>query len=225
MKNSTFANRLRELIEKEGIKQIDISKKTGIDKANISRYLKGTYEAKQDIVYKISQAYGINESWLMGYANIPMYKYDNAPQNLLTIDDIYPKNNNGFVKIPVLGRVAAGVPIMAQQDILGWEDVPADWVRNSDIFALQIKGDSMEPRMHENDIVICRAQQDVDNNQIAVVMVNGDEATCKRVVKYPDGIMLMSTNPKYPPMQYSNKQIEELPVRILGKVIELRAKF
>lgn len=224
MKDSTFAKRLHELIEIKGLKQIDISRATGIDKANISRYLRGSYEAKQDVIFKIGQAYNVNESWLMGYANVPMEK-TSPLKDMLSINDIYPKNHNGFVKVPILGRVAAGVPITAQEDIIGWEDVPADWVRNNDIFALQIKGDSMEPRMVEGDIVICRAQPDVNHGETAIVMVNGDEATCKKVSKSPDGITLISNNPKYMPMHYSNKQIEELPVRILGKVLEFRAKL
>ena len=83
----------------------------------------------------------------------------------------------------------------------------------------------MEPRFIEGDIVICRAQSDVNHGETAIVMVNGDEATCKKIAKSSEGIMLISTNPKYMPMQYTNKEIEQLPVRILGRVIELRSRF
>ncbi len=83
----------------------------------------------------------------------------------------------------------------------------------------------MEPRMVNGDVVIVRLQPDACDGETAIVMVNGDEATCKKIKKTPEGIMLISTNPAYEPMFYSNKQIEELPIRILGKVVELRAKY
>ena len=83
----------------------------------------------------------------------------------------------------------------------------------------------MEPKMSEGDVVIVRLQDDCNSGDIAVVLVNGGEATCKKIKKMPEGIMLISTNPNYEPMFYSNKQIEELPVRLIGKVVELRSKF
>lgn len=90
---------------------------------------------------------------------------------------------------------------------------------------MQIHGSSMEPRMKEGDVVIVRLQDDCESGETVVAIVNGDEATCKILQKTPEGITLMSTNPAYGPMFYSNKDIEDKPVRILGKVVELRAKF
>ena len=83
----------------------------------------------------------------------------------------------------------------------------------------------MEPRMKEGDVVIVRQQDDAESGDIVIATVNGDEATCKRLMKYETGIALISTNPSYDPMLFSNKEIEEKPVRIIGKVVELRAKF
>ena len=128
------------------------------------------------------------------------------------------------VKIPVIGTVAAGVPITAQEDITGWEEVPAEWVKNSTMFALKLKGDSMEPRMAEGDIVIVKQQSDVESGEIAIVMVDG-EATCKKVVKHSDGVVLVSNNPKYSPMFFTLKDIEEKNITVLGRVTELRVKF
>lgn len=84
----------------------------------------------------------------------------------------------------------------------------------------------MEPRFNEGDVVIVRKQSDVDSGAIAIVRVNGDEATMKIVKKSPEGITLIATNPDvFLPQFYSNEQIENTPVEIIGKVIELRAKF
>lgn len=129
------------------------------------------------------------------------------------------------VRIPVLGKVAAGIPIEAVEDILDYEEISADMAAKGDYFALQIQGNSMEPRICPNDVVIVRCQPDVENGEIAVVLVNGENATCKKIVKQPNGISLVSLNPAYPPMFYTNEEITSLPVTILGKMVELRGKF
>ena len=128
-------------------------------------------------------------------------------------------------KIPVYGLVAAGIPIEAITDIEDYEEITEELARTGEFAALKIHGDSMEPRMTEGDVVIVRIQETVESGDTAIVMINGDEATCKKIKKTPEGIMLISTNPAYEPMFYSNKQIEELPIRIFGKVVELRGKF
>lgn len=133
--------------------------------------------------------------------------------------------STGGVWIPVLGRVAAGVPITATEEVLDYEEITLEMANRGKYFALRVQGDSMEPKISNGDVVIVRQQPDVDSGQIAVVMVNGEDATVKRVVKQPNGIMLVANNPSYQPMFYSNEDIEKLPVRICGRVVELRAKF
>lgn len=90
---------------------------------------------------------------------------------------------------------------------------------------IKIHGDSIEPRLYENDVVIVRKQDDAESGDIVIVMINGNDATCKRLVKYAGGISLVSLNSKYTPMMFSNQEILEKPVRILGKVVELRGKL
>lgn len=127
--------------------------------------------------------------------------------------------------IPVLGRVVAGIPLEAVEEILDWEEIPQAMAETGAYFALQVKGDSMEPRMKEGDVVIVRQQEDVENGETAIVLVNGEEATVKRIKKVSGGIQLLPTNPAYDPLYYSAEEIETLPVRIIGKVVELRGKF
>ena len=128
-------------------------------------------------------------------------------------------------RIPVYGSVAAGIPLDAIQDIEDYEEITDEMARAGEYAALKIKGNSMLPRFTPGDVVIVKLQNDVDNGDIAIVMVNGDEATCKKIKKTPEGVMLISTNPDYEPMFYTNREIEEKPVKIWGKVVELRAKF
>ena len=115
------------------------------------------------------------------------------------------------IRIPVLGNVAAGVPIEAIEDVIDYEEISEELAHTGDFFALKIKGDSMEPRICNGDVVI--------------VLANGDSATCKKLAKFPSGIRLIPFNQTYEPMFYSNEEIENKPVRIIGKVVENRQKY
>ncbi len=128
-------------------------------------------------------------------------------------------------QIPVLGRVAAGIPIEASEEILDWEEVTGDMAVHGDYFGLRINGDSMEPKFSDGDVVIVRQQEDADDGDIVIALVNGNDGVCKKLRKYNDGIALVSTNPAYEPMYFSKSDIDEKPVKIIGKVKELRAKF
>lgn len=145
---------------------------------------------------------------------------------MLGFDSIAPETPVAAVRIPVLADVAAGIPIDAicDNDIDDWEELP-DGTDQGEYFALRIKGDSMAPRMQTGDVVIVHIQPSVEDGEIAIVGVNGDCATCKRVRISEQGLFLCSLNPAYEPMFYSNAEIEACPVRIYGKVVELRAKF
>ncbi|MEG1413499.1 MAG: S24 family peptidase, partial [Acidaminococcaceae bacterium] len=137
-----------------------------------------------------------------------------------------PKTHINGVKIPVLGRVVAGVPLEAITDILDYEEISVDMARTGEFFALQIKGDSMTPRICEGDVVIVRKQPTVDSGSLAIVLINGEDATLKQVIVRPDGIMLQAFNPAvYPTHFYTCADIKKLPVTILGKVVELRGRF
>ena len=122
--------------------------------------------------------------------------------------------------IPVLGDVAAGVPILAQQDIIGYEDIPADMAKTGEYFGLKIKGDSMEPKIHDNDIVIVKSMSDAENNDIVIAMIN-NEATCKRLHKYSNSVVLTAINPDYKPIEVTPDE----NIQILGKVVMSISKF
>lgn len=145
--------------------------------------------------------------------------------NTTTDDLLENKTNKKGIRIPVLGEVAAGIPISAIEDIVDYEEITEELAASGEYFGLVIKGDSMEPRMTSGDVVIVRSQDYAETGDIAIVLVDGEVATCKKIKKTPQGLMLISLNPSYEPMFYTKQEIEMLPVRILGKVVELRAKF
>jgi repressor LexA len=111
---------------------------------------------------------------------------------------------------------------MIADDILDYEEIPSSmgWC-----FALRIQGDSMSPDIPNGSTVIVRKQDDVESGEIAVVAINGEDATCKRVIKHELGITLASLNPSFEPMVFGNRDIEEMPIRILGRVMEVRRRF
>ena len=203
--NKEVVELVKKLTEEQGMSMSELARRVGTAKSAISRYFKGTREFPLNKVGEFASALHTTPDFLLGMEYEPQ-----APQGL---------------QIPVLGTVAAGIPISAVEDILDYEEVPQSWENQGEFFALKIKGDSMEPRMESGDVVIVKQQSDANSGDTVIVLVNGDDATCKRLEKTENGIMLVSNNPKYPPMFYSNDEIVTKPVVILGKVVELRSKF
>lgn len=142
---------------------------------------------------------------------------------LLNVDQ--SAQSSSGVWINVLGRVAAGVPLESIEEILDQEEITHEMASKGDFFGLKIKGDSMEPKFSNGDTVIVRKQSDIESGDIAIILINGEDAVCKKVLKNSNGIALVSTNPAYDPLYYSAQEVADLPVVILGKVVELRAKF
>lgn len=193
----------------------------------MTRYGKDRIEVCKDLGFKYTTfADWINAKTYPRIDKIEMMaNYFNVSKaELVEIQSEQTRFSKGVV-INVYGSVAAGVPIEAIEDIVDTEEITQELARTGTFFGLRIKGDSMEPKMSTGDVVIVRKQDDAESGDIVIATVNGDEATCKRLKKYEHGIALLSTNPNYDPMYFSNKEIEEKPVKIIGKVVELRAKF
>ncbi len=223
-KNRTLAMgyRIRELRNKKGLTQRELAEMLYKSESAIRMWELGKSEPDIQSINLLSEIFNVSPAlitgWLPAVSTITYTQvYDTKSEK--TVSDIVN------CRIPVYGSVAAGIPIEAITDIEDYEEITEEMARSGKYAALKIKGNSMEPRFTEGDVVIVRLQEDVDSGDIAIVLVNGDEATCKKIKKTPEGVMLISTNPAYEPMFYSNKEIEELPVRIWGKVVELRAKF
>ena len=189
-----------------------VADKVGVSEGTISRWESGKIaDMRRDKIMAYAQALNISPAIIMGWDNV---------DSSSTSESIHAGK-----RIPVLGSVAAGIPIDAIEDVLDWEDISEDMAKTGEVFGLRIKGDSMQPRIVEGDVVIVRQQSDADSGDVVIVQVNGDKATCKRLAKYSSGISLISFNPAYEPMNYTNEQIEQLPVTIIGKVVENRQKY
>lgn len=197
---------------------------------NLTRLVNGSKLPQSEIAKRINISPQTFNTWIQGKAIPRMGKIQLLADyfKIEKSDLIEEKSNitiSQGIKIPVLGTVPAGIPISAVEDILDYEEIPQSWANQGKFFALKIKGDSMEPRMISGDVAIVKQQSDADSGDVVIALVNGNEATCKKLEKTNNGIMLISTNTKYAPMFFSNEQISELPVVILGKVVELRQKY
>ncbi|MBR3680586.1 MAG: helix-turn-helix domain-containing protein [Clostridia bacterium] len=197
-----ISDNIRFYRKKANLTQAELGKIVGVGKSNISMYETGDRVPPLDIIEKLADLFGVDINTLTGHKAM-------------------------VVQIPVLGKVAAGIPIEAVTDIIDYEEISPDIVRDgSEYFALQLKGDSMEPRMSDGDVVIVRKQESIENGQIAIVCVNGYEATCKKVIIKDNGaVILQPLNPTHDPMYFTPDEVASLPITILGRVVELRAKF
>lgn len=116
----------------------------------------------------------------------------------------------------------AGVPLEAIEEIIDYEEITETMSKKGEFFALKIKGNSMLPEIKNKDIVIVKKQNDIESGEIGIILVNGNDATCKKIKKTEQGIMLIPINSDYDIMMYSNEEIKKLPLRIIGKVVEIR---
>lgn len=199
----SIGKRIANLREEYGWKQYELAQKMDLNPAALNKIENGNRSIKEEEISKVAQIFGISTDTLLGV---------NTPR---------PGN-----RIPILGTVVAGQPAYAAENIVGWEEVTDKMSMQGKLFALKVKGSSMEPEFKEGDIVIVREQPDIESGDIAVVLINGDEATLKKVKKDPNGLFLYAFNQAvYEPHFYSNNDIETLPVRIVGRVIENRRSW
>lgn len=201
-----FSKRLKNLLTEYELTQNQLSKILGVSESTVGKWILEKSIPRMGVIQKLSEYFNVPKSYFLE----PAEKSEN-------------NNITRGVRIPILGRVVAGIPLEAITDIEGYEEITPKMASLGEYFALRIQGHSMEPRIEDGEIVICQCQSDVDSGYIAIVLVNGDEATCKQVRKGPEGITLIGFNSiVYAPHFYSNKEIEELPVRIIGRVVESR---
>lgn len=198
------------------LSQEELAEMTGYtSRSSIAKIEKGLVDLSQSKITLFAHALKTTPAYLMGWEE----------------DEKQPKKDNSTrprkkgVKIPVLGEVVAGVPIEAIEDILDYEEITEEMAAKGEHFALKVKGDSMEPVFYAGDIVIVRQQPTADSGDIVIALVNGDESTIKKLKLIDEGLMLIPANPAYEPMYYTRKQIDTLPVSIIGKVVELRRSF
>ncbi len=206
--NALFAKNLNKYLAISNKSQKEVADAIGVSPQTFNTWCQAIALPRMGKVQKLADYFHIGKSDLI-----------DEPNNTNTLP-----RRKGII-INVYGRVAAGIPLEMVEDIIDTEEITEEMAKSGEFFGLRIHGDSMEPRMKDGDTVIVRKQDDADTGDTVIATVNGTDATCKRLKKYRDGIELIATNPSYQPMFYSNEEIESKPVQIIGRVVELRAKF
>lgn len=197
-----FGEKLKELRKAKSISQQQLADLLKVGQSTVAMWEKGKNNPEYNTLLKISQFFSVSTDYLSGSSEA----------------------KNAF-KVPVLGYVRAGVPTEAVEEVLDYVDVALSENELKNIFALRIKGDSMSPRMIDGDTVIVKKQSDFSSGDICVALVGTADATVKKIIKKDTGIILMPLNGNYEPLFFTPEQIENTPVSIIGKVVELRAKL
>jgi repressor LexA len=194
-----LGERLKDLREERGMSQAELAKLVGVTRAAVGMYEQGKRSPDYDTLRRFAEVFMVSTDYLLG---LP--------------DEAIPVGPT--VRLPIVGVIRAGEPIYAEENLEGYEEVPADQVRDGRYFFLRVNGDSMiESRIQDGDLVLVREQNTVANGEIAVVMVNAEEACLKRVYRAGGQLILKADNPKYPPLLAAPHE-----ARIIGKVVEVR---
>lgn len=204
-----FSENLNSYIAKSEKTQLEIAKSIGVSPQTFNTWCKGIALPRMGKVQALADYFNINKS-------------DLIEDKKLNIDTV--PIESGYT-IPVLGRVAAGYGKEAVEEVIGQIEISPALAAKGDYFGLLIKGDSMIPTLYDGDTVIVQRVDDAESGDLVIALVNGHDATCKRLQKYAEGIALIPQNPVYEPMRFTESEIDTTPVKILGKVIEMRRKF
>lgn len=193
-----FSTNLTNLINRSGKQQIDVAKEMGFSTSTFNNWCKGNSFPTTGKLQVIADYFGIGKEEL-----------------------IRPWNKSTGNRIPVLGRVTAGIPIEAIEDIIDYEEVDDRLASIGSLFGLRIKGNSMEPRICDGDVVIVHKTEDAGTGDTVIATINGDDAVCKKLYRYGDTVLLRSSNPAYEDIDVTGRD----DFRIIGKVVELRGKL
>lgn len=213
-----FSKRLKDLRTASKYTMEQLAKMIGVGKSAIGNYESGRRYPKKEQLEALADIFNVDMDYLTCRTDIPNRLIGSPSVMLETAQPVHDT-----VRIPLLGRVAAGTPLYTDGNIIGEEYVDPRMVAGgASLFALKVSGDSMTPDIRDGDILIVREQSDVDDGDIVVATVNGEEGCVKKLKKYPDALALISLNPLYEPMIFSGEQVNNMPVTVLGKVVQVR---
>ena len=198
-------NRIKELRKEKEINQDVLANLLGLEIAGISKLETGRVPLKDEYIIKLANFFDVSTDYLLCKTNIR--------NNIVKVS-----------RIPILGTVKAGYNWLAEENIVDYITLKEDIPNVNEYFALRITGDSMLPLLSDGDFVIVHNQDDVESGQTAVVLINGEEATVKKVVKTSEGIELHSMNPYYPTKKFSFENMKKMPIKIIGRVREAKIK-
>ena len=209
-------NTLKQLRKNKGVSQTEVANAIGVSQVAYGRYESGQREPSFDMLNALADYFGVSVDAVLGRDDVPSFKWK-------TIHSPMPDFvSSETVPVPIIGRVRAGYGALAEQEIEGYMELePSVKSRWSDATILRVYGRSMEPELHEGDYVIISQQVEVKSGDVAIVCINGDEGTIKRVRFGEDGLDLIPTNPDYGTLHFTPEQVETLPIVIQARVVRV----
>lgn len=205
-----FELRLKELREEKGYSQEQLARKLGVRQSTVGMWENGRNKPKNEKLERLANIFDVSTDYLLG-------RNDQREMRI---------TQNKGVKIPVIGEIRAGIPLSAIQEVEDYEEISESLARTGQYVGLRVKGDSMLPDIKDGDIAIIRVQGDIETGQIAAVLVNGEDATIKKIKRTDYGIVLIGLNPSvYEPHPYTFQEMKDLPIKIFGKLVEVRRKY
>ena len=208
---------LKKLRENKGLTTREVYELSKVSNSYLSLVENGHRRASAVVLKKLAPVYGVDYLDLYvkaGYADLAEYEKNEMLKKIGAI----PISDIDVINIPLLGTVKAGYDYLAQENIIDYISFKVDGTDKENYYALNVVGDSMTPLFDDGDTVIVHKQDDFENGDNCVVLINGEEATIKKVYKDNTGIELKAVNPYYPPRVFSKEDIKDLPVKIIGVV-------
>lgn len=204
--DNNFSNNLKHLRIQNGLTQEDLAKKLDKDYSTIGKWENGTRSPIMADVLKIADFFNVSLKDLI--------------QNNMIYDNAEPVTDT--IKIPIYGSIKAGLPLESQNDIIDYMDIPREWSKGKRLFGLRLSGDSMFPKYQDGEVVIFKQDEDLENqkNKDCAIMINHTESTFKKLLVNDTGIVLQPYNANYDIMMFTNKEIEDLPITVLGIAIK-----
>ena len=205
-----FGDNLKKIREDAGLSQKALAEKIFVSQQTVAKWERNGSTPNPETIVMIAEVLGVSNDYLLGVVDKNI-----TPVSL----------ERDTIKIPVLGRIPAGMPLEAIEDISDYIEIPRNWTAgDKEFFALEIKGDSMYPEYLSGDTVIFERCSTCETGDDCVVAINGDDATFKRVERKENGIMIKPLNPEYETMFFTNEEVENKPVEIRGIARELRRR-
>lgn len=201
-----FSKNLQYYMELHELNNKELSEILGVSESTVGKWLLRKSTPRMGVIEKLARYFDVQKSDLIE---------QKEPE--LTFVDL-----SKSIKIPVVGKIPAGVPIEAIEDIIETIDIPEDWTKgDKEYIGLRVSGDSMYPLLLDGDTVVIQVQPSAETGDICACYVNGYDATLKRIALTPTSITLKPENPNYPPKTYTHPG----EVTIAGKVVEVRRKL
>ena len=224
-----FKQRIAILRKEANLTQEELAQKMGYTRAAVSAWELGRNEPSYNDAVKIANYFGVSVDYLLGKTDLKDDAIKIFADAIRTMEREYSNKQSSFTnvkKIQIYGTIPAGIPMECIEDIIDTEEISADMLKGGkEYFGLKIKGRSMIPTYYDGDVIIFEKVEDCESGQDCVVMVNGNDGTFKRVFKNENGIILQPLNTEFQPMIYTNQQIIDLPIRIIGVAREIRRKL